>query len=474
MLWKAIKVLIISWLLFALVAAIAPYAIKKTVSEEKKKELEQIQYYGDGKAGSDRALVVESPTDALNIRMEILRNTKKKLDIVTHAVRDSESTRAFFGEVLAAADRGVKVRLLVDGLGAMDSGTRGMLKALDAHPAISCRVYNPLNPLTPWRWNALLHDKFIIADDHLLLLGGRNVDQRHYGSSSHDKPITHDRDVFIWQAGSDSVENPGAARQSATYMDALWEYDLTQPIVKRKMKSGKAQLHWDTLRTAKAKFESSDPQFYVKTLADYQGETVETNRVTLLYNPIEVGKKEPWLAWQLQQLVLDAQEQVTVQTPYATGNLELLRTMAEVAKRAELVVITNSAVSTPNFPAYSNYYGQREKFLDTGARLFEYQNKDSIHGKSLVIDGRLSAVGSLNMDDRSFYLDTETMLLIDSPQFAQQLGGVMKDIKEQSLELGAGLEYLPSQMVDALEPPKGKLFVMRVFYIVMRPFQFLL
>lgn len=79
--------------------------------------------------------------------------------------------------------------------------------------------------------------------------------------------------------------------------------------------------------------------------------------------------------------------------------------------------LTNSMASSPNYPAFSAYSSQRAKFLATGVEIYEYQSTDSIHGKSCVADGRISVVGSFNLDDRSLYIDTESVLIIDSPEF---------------------------------------------------------
>lgn len=472
---KIICIALAVWLAFALVASTVPYISQKSVSESKKQEFDQTSYYGDGSAGPDRALVIETPADAMNVRLEMVRSAQTTLDIANHIIKDSETTQAFLGEIFAAADRGVKVRLLLDGKTTLFSGSvKDNLVALDAHPNIECRLYNPAGAFTPWRWHALLHDKFMVVDGKLLLLGGRNIDQRHFNPAGFEGSITHDRDVLVCQVFVDTAKNPSAAKQVTAYMDTLWEYELTRPISSKAMPEDEATGYWRSLLSARNGLKDTNPQFYQKTLEDYLANTVMTSRITLIHNPIEANAKEPWVAYQLAQLALAAEDTVLLQTPYATGNKTLLATLAQVCENAELTMVTNSPASSPNLPAYSNYYMLRQKFIETGAEIWEYQHTDSIHGKSLIIDGRLSAVGSFNMDDRSFYLDTETMLVIDSPQFAAQLGGVIEDIKAQSLQVDTNNTYLPSQNVRELEASTGKRLAMAIVYALLRPFQFLL
>lgn len=482
MMFKTIKVIAKTaliafgvWLALSLVVSVFACLPQKKVSDSKKTELAGMQYYGTGATGPDRALVIETPTDALNIRMEMVRGAENTLDIANHVIKDSESTRAFLGEVVAAADRGVQVRLLVDGKSFMAGGTiKKLLKAMDAHPNIACRRYNPVHPLKPWNLQALLHDKFIIADNKLLLLGGRNFDQRHFDPSGFQGAVTHDRDVFVWRKSEGTQENPSAAVQTTAYMELLWGYELTKPLSSRPMRADEAAPYLNTLQSSLQNLHKTDPHFFTKQLHQYIDDTLETSRITLLYNPVEATAKEPWVGWQLAQLMLAAEQSVVLQTPYATGNKLFLSTLAQAAERAPVTMLTNSPASTPNYPAFSNYCGQRKKFILTGISIYEYQNADSIHGKSMVVDSRLSAVGSFNMDDRSCYLDTETMLVIDSPAFAAQLEGVIADIQGQSLLVGQDNTYQAAGGVQPLRLKPAKAVLIWLSCVLLRPLQFLL
>ncbi len=432
-------------------------------------------FYGGDAPGPDHACVIETPTDALGVRLQMIRSAKKSLDLATHIMKDSPSSRAFLGEILAAANRGVQVRIIADGKITWLNGTMThMLEALDSHPNISCKVYAPLQPLKAWQFHIFLHDKFMIADGQTLLLGGRNVDERHYNPSGFDRPITHDRDVFVWKTRQDSPQNPSAVDQTIAYMNALWTFEDTKPITDQPLHTAKAAPYLNAFAQAAQDFKRTDPKFYAKSFEDFKRTTVPTRRITLIYNPLNVSKKEPWVAYQLQQLALSAQKSVVLQTPYATKNTELLQTMATVADRVQATMITNSLESSPNFPAFSNYYGSRQKFVDTGFAIYEYQLQDSIHAKSMIVDERISAVGSFNMDDRSIYLDTETMLVIDSVEFATQLSDVVHNIQNSSLQVGTDNEYMPSEFMSPQPKSVGKRALMAIVYTVLRPFQFLL
>jgi len=148
--------------------------------------------------------------------------------------------------------------------------------------------------------------------------------------------------------------------------------------------------------------------------------------------------------------------------------------MKQVSSASHLTVMTNSVASSPNYPAFSNYYCNRKKFLATGADLWEYQSRHSIHGKSVVIDKQLSVVGALNMDDRSLYIDTETMLVIDSPEFAQVLTSAIMEYQNEALMVGEDNRYIPSDTIAEVPAPPKKKAAMLIVSVFSRLFQFLI
>ncbi len=472
---KIICAILLAWLVLSIIISTAACGTNREMGESTLLELGGTQYYGDGSAGPDRALVVETPTDALNLRLELLRSAEHTLDIATYRIDNSQTAHAFLSELLSAADRGVKVRLMVDGtVYSTSSGVKDYLRALDSHENIECRKYNPINLLKPALWHSIMHDKFIIADGELLLLGGRNIHERHFDPSDYDGDVAYDRDVLVWQSGEATQENPSASDQTDEYMNMLWDYELSQSLSSNGMSREKAEQYFQELRSDAESFELSQPRFFAKSMQDYLDKTVETSRITLVHNPIDAGTRQPWVATQLATLIKTSEQYVMLQTPYSVGNKRLLAQLEEIADQSELIMITNSSASSPNVLAFSNYYGHRQKFINSGAHIFEYQSTDSIHGKSILIDGRISVIGSFNMDDRSFYLDTETMLVIDSPQLAGQLGEAMGDIIDSSLQVGEDNSYIFSDNAGQVKTTAGKMALIKLVYFLFRPFQFLL
>lgn len=417
------------------------------------------------KAG-DRVTLVEKRDDAWNARMVLLAGARTSLDIVYHSVHADDSGAAFWGEVVRAANRGVRVRVLLDGkVGASGKSTQ-TLRLLQGHPMIECRRFNPVDPLRPWRWHTLLHDKFIVADGEYLLLGGRNIGDRYYGPVGYTGELVEDRDMMVAGGGPNSV-----LHAAQDYMETLWTHPQSEAYETWPREN--AQKLAALVDKADA-YRAQNAAWYAKTMQDYADDMVETAGITLLTNPVITTQKEPVIGKALQELATQAEQTVLIQTPYATANEMFLDTISRANENAQVLMQTNSMAVSPNCLAFSNYYTNRERFLGTGAALYEYHGAGSIHGKSLVVDGRYSAVGSLNLDDRSMYIDTESVLLIDSEAFAQRLSGAVGELTAQSLRVSEDNTYRVDGSVAAMEVSRGKQVLMHVASWISRPFQFLI
>ena len=170
--------------------------------------------------------------------------------------------------------------------------------------------------------------------------------------------------------------------------------------------------------------------------SDYTDETFETEKITLVSNPIHTGAKEPVVWYTLGELMKNAKERVKIHTPYIICNEMMYNTWADVTKNvSEFSVMTNSAANNGNPFGSADYAVNRDKIVDTGIDIWEYEGGFSYHGKSILIDDNLSVIGSFNMDMRSAYLDTELMLVIRSSEINKQLEEGMMTYEKMSRQV---------------------------------------
>ena len=445
---KIALAVIAAYLVYIIATAIVPYIRPKSVRQEFADSVDVGKYYGEQPC-ADRVALVEAPLESLDTRIPMLDGAKETIDISYYAIHMGQSTDQFLGAIVRAADRGVKVRILLDGFfGGLTNSNKDYAVAIGAHPNISLRLYNCCNALKPWTWNGRLHDKYIIIDDRLLLLGGRNIGDKYFGPEGYTGKLSIDRDVLVYNSQWREGDSNSAIGQVRDYMDGLWDSELVKEPFAKDTKAG-AEKRAELLRAVEAVYPEDETTF------GYNDEQLESwtypaNKVTLLHNDTNIGVKEPKLGYVMGRIMLEAKESVMLQSPYVVLDRELEQLLTELGQKdIDYQILTNSMASSPNLPAFSAYMGDKKEVLATGARLWEFQSRDAIHAKTYVVDERMSLVGSYNLDPRSAYIDTELMLAIDSEGFAQHLKDVQDHYKAHSLEVGKDGKYIPGDMEAA-------------------------
>ncbi|NLC26252.1 MAG: phosphatidylserine/phosphatidylglycerophosphate/cardiolipin synthase family protein [Fastidiosipila sp.] len=429
------------------------FRLKKEWEDKRKKDV------------PDQVKIIADPADALSVRIALVRAAQESLDVTYFSLSNTACGMAFLSEVLRAADRGVKVRILLDAK--MKTLLYGIMRVLAQHPQIKIARYNPINILKPWTWNEAMHDKFMIVDQKYALLGGRNIETSYFGLAEPPLSNKYDWDVLM-KRDQGSAAGTSIVDAITAYNNLLWEKKSTKKARRRLTKSRIV----DDIHTIAAEFAAEHPEFYQENISDFAQDMIRPNRIMLLHNPLTSWRKDPWVIQDLAILASQAEKSLFIQTPYATATPPLLKVLKETAARIDVYYLTNSYASAKNAPAYPNYYYQRKKFLKTGIKIYEFQNEDSIHGKSVVLDKSISVVGSFNLDSRSIYLDTETMLVIDCPEFTRIFSENHRKIIENSLKLGQDNEYILSDTTEEVPVPRGKKLTYFLFYVLLRPFQF--
>lgn len=132
---------------------------------------------------NDKATLIESVEDAISVRLSIIDNAQSHINIAYYKFTDGIVGNLILGSLLKAADRGVKVKILLDGIIQFSNLNKNINKVFlgfVAHPNIEVKLYEPFNPFLPLSWNNRLHDKMILVDNKFALIGGRNIEDRFF------------------------------------------------------------------------------------------------------------------------------------------------------------------------------------------------------------------------------------------------------------------------------------------------------
>lgn len=452
------------YLLYFAVGALAPFAVQPQVSASFQAAFNPSIFRSGG--STDRAALVVDNQDALDLRLHMISQARESIILASFDIRDCESGRDLFAALLAASERGVKIQILWDGVSGLLHGRAPVFHALGARDNVEIRFYNEPNLLLPWTLNGRMHDKYLIVDHKMMVLGGRNSFDLFLGDYVPDREKSHDNDVFLYNT-ADTLDH-SVIGQVEGYFQKIWNQPESRtvldaaPILFRRLASDAES----SLR-ARPAYRSAPVE------VDYLSFTVPIRTCTLLTNPTNILAKEPTLWWQLQQLMEGAQTRVYLQTPYAVPSAAMYDGLARAAARGVPIEIQlNSVAVGDNFVASSDYLTNRDRLLETGVHVWEWFGDYSSHGKAALIDD-LAVVGSYNFDMRSTYLDTELMLVFDSPDFVRLLEEHLETMEEQCLQITEE-GYLPREGVEEKPYQDPKSFLYPVTRVLTQPFRFLL
>lgn len=450
--WFAVILL----LAYFILGAILPLLHHKQADDSIRQSFSALDCYGQ-ETGTERVLCIDDNLEALLWRIRVIETAQEEIILSTFDFGDDESGQDIMALLLHAADRGVRVRILVDGInGMLKLSASSNFKAFTSHPNVEARFYNLPNPFLPWKMTLRMHDKYLIADNSVYILGGRNTNNLFLGEYSESMNI--DRDLLVYE--TDKENETGSLSQLREYFAAVWPLPCNKEITYTG-DSQKVEAAGNYLRSRYDALKEAYP--FAFTEVDYQEATMPTNRITLLTGSPEPVNKAPDLWYMLRQLMSEGSS-IVIQTPYIICSKDMYEDLASLCETAKVELIINAVESGANPWGCTDYLNQKEKVRKTGVEIYEFLGAHSSHTKTILIDDRLSLVGSYNLDMRSTYLDTEMMLAVDCPQLNEELTAAAERDKEQSKHICKD----GTQEYGALYQPEELSFRKRLFYGVLR------
>ena len=459
-------------LCYIALGAVLPFVYQPAVKEETKEQFEQKSFYEED-VSNERAAILSDNVDALAERIRLISHARERIILSTFEFRNDESGKDVMAALLAAADRGVEVQILMDGMPAFKNlqlSSDPYFQALSSHENIQIALYNPINLLQPWKLMGRLHDKYLIADDTAYILGGRNTYDYFLGDYGDYK--NYDWDVLVYS------EEPGQGESMNTLLDyfsQIWELPLNRiwkdnPELQSRNRVSQAR---EALEERYASMQEEHPDWFAD--CDYRENTREVNHIELLANPTHCYAKEPVVYYEMTELMKQAEEEVRFHTPYIICNDWMLERLSALGKTVpDIRILLNSVDNGDNFVASSDYLRHKDEVVDTGIPLWEYDGGISNHGKSVLIDGDLTIVGSYNLDLRSTYVDTELMLVVECEELNQELEGHLLAFQEDSRRILDADTYEVPEGFAVQTTPFWKRFARAVFGLVVQPFRCLI
>ena len=389
--------------------------------------------------------LLSSGLDAFVARAVLAHFAERSLDVQYYLYHDDLVGRLFTHQLLKAADRGVRVRLLVDD---MDMGGRDLgAAALDAHPHIEVRIFNPFSRNVGRASQFItrlgsvtrrMHNKSFTVDNQATILGGRNIGNEYFEAD----PDLAFGDLDVIGIG------PVALKVSASF-DKYWNSPSAYPAA---VLQGKPvpDMAIDRLREALEKFvgqQKGSP--YLQALENSSlAKRLRADEVVFHWGEAEViydlpekiqhsfDKTEYHLSPKLIPYLKNIEEELVIFSPYFVPGKEGTAFLSDMARRGVRVrILTNSLASNDVGIVHAGYAKYRKDLLRSGVELFEMNkklsseerkekkgmggsSKASLHAKSFVFDRRQVFIGSLNLDPRAWVHNTEIGVVFDQPEIA--------------------------------------------------------
>ncbi len=437
------------------------------------------QAAGDGK---NRAVILDHGEESLMARINLIRAAQQSIHIQSFIWVDDEVGQLMVQELLAAARRGVEVRIIFDQLFSFDNSWL-IAELTTLHENLNIQLYNPvfmeaqtstvdfLSALACClaKLNRRMHNKTFIVDRNYGIIGGRNYQNRYY---DWDPDFNYkDRDVL--------TVGPVVEEMAASFQ-AFWDSEYAVPseylddVSQRILNDQETEPEWlrnseRSERTQRLLTLAGDPaliqeKFVAPAIKLYHAEYFSDspdkpfNRKT--------RKQTRQLTNKLRELLSSAKQSILMQTPYLVFSRQARKALKKLRKKnpdLRLQVSTNSLSSTDAFYVYAISFKHKRFYLKTlDMHIYEYKDRPGhvqqafanhstgaetrygMHAKSFVIDGAIAMIGSHNFDPRSEVLNTENGLIIYSLEFARALeGSIRDDMRPQNSWVVAAKEQIP-------------------------------
>ncbi len=445
--------------------------------------------------GESGFLLLDRGRDALSWRLILADAAEQTIDAQYFLWKNDQAGKVFMQRLLAAAERGVRVRVVLDD--SMTEPDPQYLAEFGLHPNIELRLYKPFGPKrksTALRWidyakdlrllNQRMHNKLFVVDGSVAIVGGRNIGNEYF---EYPGP-------FVFRCRDLLAVGPVVADTNSAF-DLYWNSDWAVPIeqvVEPVPSRQQDETFWEQLNEFaqdSANYPAGffdDPREFASEMEKLETELL-WGKAKLLVDAVPTIDGQPQshavlhrTSVALGNMMEKTQHEVQVETAY----LILLEEGFEALKRAKargvkVILATNSLASNNHVTSFVGYRKQRKKLLATGAELFEmrpdaaseralftpqqlseYKTVFGLHSKTAVFDKKIVFVGSFNLDPRSVNLNSEMGFLIESPALAHAvLASIQQDISAGNswqvvLRPDGKVAWITSQNGEVITEPK--------------------
>jgi len=420
----------------------APKSTSKALPISKKSELGRYTFGWYEEHGSNKSSFYPliDGMDALGARLRLIDAAEQSIDLQYFLMKGDTVGALLSTKLLKAADRGVRVRFLLDDIFTTIKDVD--LYVLDQHENIEVRLFNPIarrgfrgvNYLGDFRRaNRRMHNKSFTVDGCFTIVGGRNLAEEYFSLKENSEFF--DLDVLAQGA---------VVKEVAHSFDEFWNHTKALPLNCLKKRPSHKSVNRAKLRIDRIMqsdgieiYQSAIDSPFLNDLVNKRLSGFVADARVISESPkkleVSVDDSSLHLSNEIGEILLKAKDEVVIFTPYFVPMKEGMEFWQKVIDNGvQISLVTNSLASTNHVPVHAAYEGYRKEMLAMGFNLYEARpdmvrilkevdQTSTLHTKLIIIDNRYIFIGSLNMDPRSIVINTEMLILIDSKELATEI-----------------------------------------------------
>ncbi len=371
-------------------------------------------------APADTARLLTTDAERARAHFEVIRKAEHSIDVAYFAVHQDRTGLAFLAKLCEAARAGKKVRLLLDSSGS--ATIKAETIAYVESQGVEVRYYHEVTT-DPRTWNSpvswiytRLHDKIVVADGRTLLTGTENIGDEYFARIAGKKEKIN----FV---GRQLILEGDSAQQALRHFKEIWN----SSDVARRVSGMPSAKNLSRILAQQAKVfarQRSLLKHYERLLKQgtpHVTPSTDVGEVRFVRNPLHGKKADNGISAELLQLIRGAKQRIVIQTPYLYPVGPIRDALIAKAKDGIAVEIYTNSVQSGNHRLPAELYEiQAGRLSGQGIQVYQYQGRETIHGKSVIIDHETVFIGTYNLNQRSAYLDSEVGVILKNSTIAEQ------------------------------------------------------
>lgn len=364
----------------------------------------------------NKVYLLESEAEGLQAKLDLINSAQKEIMVAYYAIYEDDTGLAVLSACVHAAKRGVDVRIIVESLSSRIS--KGMLDYL-CNYNIPVQYFNKFSWKKGWNNITSMHDKLLVVDGKYFITGGRNLTNNYYSKFNRSKKKFIDLEIFT---------EGEVVSQASKYFNHVWTAPFTKYMNNKVYKTTlKDYKHIEAVLDSIYNIQQFHPVKY------WSDKTDPVQKINFIRDYYHILPRTRFVSNKVMSLIYEADSTIQIESPYLTPPRSIRKALRNAAFKKVKIEINSNAAYVTDVPASSAAYANdRDLYLKWGIHAYEFEGQSTLHSKAMVIDNKITVIGTYNLDNLSHQFNSETITVIEDTAFAHKVSRIIKSRLKQS------------------------------------------